>query len=73
MFTDTYPMEEVADAFYMVRGKRVTVAEDDIQLDGANPSAEDGDDGGMYAVQSPSVLKFTNSSEKNSPFYLCNY
>lgn len=41
MFTDTYPMEEIADAFYMVKGKNITVGSEDIQLDGANPSAED--------------------------------
>lgn len=42
MFTDTYPMEDIDDAFYMVKGKSVVISSDDIQLDGANPSAEDG-------------------------------
>ncbi|KAF2352839.1 Translationally controlled tumor protein [Trinorchestia longiramus] len=46
MFTDTYPMEEIADAFYMVKGKNVTIGAEDIQIDGANPSAEETPDEG---------------------------
>ena len=41
MFTDTYPVEDIEDAFYMVKGKSITVTDDNIQLAGANPSAED--------------------------------
>jgi hypothetical protein len=41
MFTDTYPVVEIADAFYMVKGRSITVGAEDIQLAGANPSAED--------------------------------
>ena len=45
MFTDTYKFEKVDDAFYMVICKNTTVTEGDIQLDGANPSAEEADEG----------------------------
>lgn len=41
MFTDTYPVEDIDDAFYMVKGKSITVSNDDVRLEGANPSAED--------------------------------
>ncbi|MCE2155678.1 hypothetical protein GPU83_09840, partial [Streptococcus thermophilus] len=33
------------DAFYMVIGKNTTVTQGDIQLEGANPSAEEEDEG----------------------------
>ncbi|XP_064098773.1 translationally-controlled tumor protein homolog [Macrobrachium nipponense] len=45
MFTDSYKYEVVDDAFYMVIGKNTTVTQGDIQLDGANPSAEEEDEG----------------------------
>lgn len=45
MFTDTYKMEEIEDAFYMVVGKNTTVTEGNIELAGANPSAEEADEG----------------------------
>lgn len=52
MFTDTYKYEEVDDAFYMVIGKNITVTEDNIELEGANPSAEEADEGTDTTSQS---------------------
>ncbi|KAG7164489.1 Translationally-controlled tumor protein-like [Homarus americanus] len=45
MFTDTYKFELVDDAFYMVVGKNITLTEGNIELEGANPSAEEADEG----------------------------
>ncbi|XP_045602338.2 translationally-controlled tumor protein homolog [Procambarus clarkii] len=45
MFTDTYKYEVIEDAFYMVIGKSITMSDDNIALDGANPSAEEVDEG----------------------------
>merc|ERR1712198_233103 len=45
MFTDTYKFEDVDDAFYMVIGKNIVISEDNIELEGANPSAEEADEG----------------------------
>merc|ERR1712243_106106 len=47
MFTDSYKYVEENDAFYKVIGKNITVKADDVQLEGSNPSAEGGDDGGF--------------------------
>merc|ERR1711942_402353 len=44
MFTDSYKYVEENDAFYKVIGKNITVKGDEIQLEGSNPSAEDGGD-----------------------------
>lgn len=52
MFTDTYKYEEVDDAFYMVIGKNVTVTEGNIELEGANPSAEEAEEGTDSNTQS---------------------
>ena len=45
MFTDTYKFEEIEDAFYMVVGKHTTMSDGNIELAGANPSAEEADEG----------------------------
>lgn len=52
MFTDTYKFEEIEDAFYVVAGKHISVTEGDIQLEGANPSAEEFVEGTDAATQS---------------------
>merc|ERR1712088_188359 len=47
LFSDTYPMKLVDDCIYEVYGKHETRTEGEIQLDGANASAEGEDaDGG---------------------------
>ncbi|KAK8725646.1 hypothetical protein OTU49_010664, partial [Cherax quadricarinatus] len=45
MFTDTYKFESIDDAFYMVVGKNITLSEGNIELEGANPSAEEAEEG----------------------------
>merc|ERR1711931_168671 len=45
MFTDTYRFEDVDDAFSMVVAKNITISDDNIELAGANPSAEEADEG----------------------------
>merc|ERR1712058_19269 len=47
MFTDSYKYVEEDDAFYKVIAKNITVKSDDITLEGSNPSAEGGDEGGF--------------------------
>ncbi|OMJ25469.1 Translationally-controlled tumor protein-like protein [Smittium culicis] len=43
LFSDAFPMKEVADFFYEVDCKMITVGGDNIDI-GANPSAEDGEE-----------------------------
>ncbi|KAL7727270.1 hypothetical protein ACLKA6_016023 [Drosophila palustris] len=45
MFADTYKMKLVDEVIYEVYGKLVTRGQDEIRLDGANPSAEEVDEG----------------------------
>uniref|UniRef100_A0A0A9Z1J5 Translationally-controlled tumor protein homolog n=1 Tax=Lygus hesperus TaxID=30085 RepID=A0A0A9Z1J5_LYGHE len=52
MFSDTYKMKLVDDVVYEVYGKLVTRKHGDIQLDGANPSAEEADEGTEEGVES---------------------
>ncbi|CAH1183583.1 unnamed protein product [Phaedon cochleariae] len=52
MFSDTYKMKLVDEVVYEVYGKLVSRKHGDIQLDGANPSAEEADEGTEDAVES---------------------
>ncbi|EFA04057.1 translationally-controlled tumor protein homolog [Tribolium castaneum] len=52
MFSDTYKMKLVDEVVYEVYGKLIQRKEGDIQLDGANPSAEEQDEGTDENVQS---------------------
>jgi len=45
LFSDTYKMKLVDDCLYEVYGKHITRSEGEIQLDGANASAEEADEG----------------------------
>merc|ERR1712002_1183242 len=45
MFVDTSKHEVISDAFYMVVGKHITMSEGNIELAGANPSAEEAAEG----------------------------
>lgn len=45
MFSDSYKMKLVDEVVYEVYGKLVTRSQGDIQIDGANPSAEEADEG----------------------------
>lgn len=52
MFSDTYKMKLVDEVVYEVYGKLIQRSQGDIQLDGANPSAEEGDEGTDAATES---------------------
>lgn len=52
MFSDTYKMKLVDDVIYEVYGKLITRSQGDIQLAGANPSAEEADEGTDSATES---------------------
>lgn len=45
MFADTYKMKLIDEVVYEVYGKLVSRSEGDIRLDGANPSAEEAEEG----------------------------
>lgn len=51
MFSDSYKMRLIDDVIYEVYGKTIT-RKDDIRLDGANPSAEEADEGTDANVES---------------------
>merc|ERR1712105_452802 len=53
LFSDTYPMKLVDDCIYEVYGKHITrKLGEDIQLEGANASAEENDEGTEEAMES---------------------
>ncbi|KAL1496947.1 hypothetical protein ABEB36_007992 [Hypothenemus hampei] len=52
MFSDTYKIKLVDEVIYEVYGKHVTRKNGEIQLDGANPSAEEFDEGTEDASES---------------------
>ncbi|ODM93229.1 Translationally-controlled tumor protein [Orchesella cincta] len=52
IFSDTYKMKLVDEVMYEVYGKLVTRKHGDIQIDGANPSAEEADEGTEEGVES---------------------
>uniref|UniRef100_A0A336MAN5 Translationally-controlled tumor protein homolog n=1 Tax=Culicoides sonorensis TaxID=179676 RepID=A0A336MAN5_CULSO len=52
MFSDTYKIKLIDDVLYEVTGKLIQRKGDEIQLDGANPSAEEADEGTETAVES---------------------
>ena len=52
MFSDTYKIKLVSEVLYEVTGKLETRKLGDVQLDGANPSQEEADEGTDDAVES---------------------
>jgi Translationally controlled tumour protein len=52
MFSDTYRIKLVSEVIYEVTGKLESRKIGDVQLDGANPSAEEADEGTEDAVES---------------------
>jgi len=52
LFSDTYKMKLVDDVMYEVYGKYLTRKMGDVQIDGANPSAEEADEGTDEASES---------------------
>jgi len=82
LFSDTYPMKLVDDCIYEVYGKHETRTEGDIQLDGANASAEgeDGDAGadpsstsGVDIVLNHRLTESGFGSKKDYTVYLKDY
>lgn len=52
MFSDTYKIKLVDEVLYEVYGKLVQRKQGEIQLDGANPSAEEADEGTDAGIES---------------------
>merc|ERR1712121_596326 len=52
LFSDTYPIKLVDDVLYEVTGKHVSRVLGDVQLEGANASAEEADEGTETATES---------------------
>merc|ERR1712020_172567 len=82
LFSDTYPMKLVDDCIYEVYGKHEVRTEGDIQLDGANASAEgeDGDAGadpsstsGVDIVLNNRLTESGFGSKKDYTVYLKDY
>merc|ERR1712150_412953 len=82
LFSDTYPMKLVDDCIYEVYGKHETRTEGEIQLDGANASAEgeDADGGadpnsvsGIDAVLNHRLTESGFGSKKDYTVYLKDY
>merc|ERR1712121_250237 len=52
LFSDTYPIKLVDDVLFEVTGKHVSRVLGDVQLEGANASAEEADEGTETATES---------------------
>lgn len=52
MFSDSFKLKLVDEVVYEVYGKLVQRKQDGVMLDGANPSAEEADEGTDEAVES---------------------
>lgn len=79
MFSDSYKMRLVDDVIYEVYGKTV-VRKDDIKIDGANPSAEEADEGtddtgvsGVDIVLNHRLAETGFSDKKQFTVYLKDY
>merc|ERR1712240_621173 len=80
MFVDTSKHEIISDAFYMVIGKHITMAGDDIQLEGANASAEEAAEevdstsvSGIDVVLHQRLQETSFGSKKDYMLYLKEY
>lgn len=51
MFSDSYKMKLVSEVLYEVTGRLVSRHQDDIKIDGFNPSAEEVDEGTDSTVE----------------------
>lgn len=52
MFSDTYKIKLIDEVMYEVYGKLISRKVGDVQLDGANPSAEEADEGTDSSTES---------------------
>ena len=81
MFADTYKMKLIDNVLYEVYGKTVSRSEDNIQIEGFNPSAEEADEGTDINVQTGVdvvmnhrlVESFAFGDKKSYTLYLKEY
>merc|ERR1711881_162217 len=80
MFSDTYPIKLVNDCMGEVTGKHISRTQDDIQLAGANASAEEADEGtdaasesGIDVVLNHRLCETGFGSKKDYTVYLKDY
>jgi len=80
MFSDTYKIKLVNDVLYEVYGKLISRTHGDIQLDGANPSAEEADEGtdaacenGVDIVLNSRLVETGFADKKQFTVYLKDY
>lgn len=81
MFSDSYKMKLIDEVIYEVYGKLVSRTQGDIQLAGANPSAEEADEGCESATEtgvdivlnSRLVETFAFGDKKSFTLYLKDY
>merc|ERR1711931_402242 len=72
MFSDTYKITEVKGVVYEVVGKWETRKSDDIQLEGANASAEEADEGTESTSQTGIDIVLNHRLTKTSCSLLAN-
>merc|ERR1712133_290602 len=80
LFSDTYPIKLVDDCLYEVTGKHETRTDSEIQLEGANASAEEADEGtdtssvsGVDVVLNHRLVETGFGSKKDYTVYLKDY
>lgn len=81
MFADTYKMKLVDEVIYEVQGRLVTRTEGEIKIDGANPSAEEAEEGtdqnsetGVDVVLNHRLVEcFAFGDKKSFTLYLKEY
>jgi len=81
MFSDTYKIKLVNEVIYEVTGKLIRRKFDEVLLDGANPSAEEAEDGTDEAIESGVDIvlnhrlceSFAFSDKKSYTAYLKDY
>merc|ERR1711944_134529 len=80
MFSDTYPIKLVHDCLWEVTGKHISRTQDEIQLAGANASAEEADEGtdaasesGVDVILNHQLVETGFGSKKDFTTYLKDY
>merc|ERR1719221_2506936 len=80
MFSDTYPLQLKDDCMWEITGKHISRTQDDIQLAGANASAEEADEGtdaasesGVDVILNHRLVETGFGSKKDYTVYLKDY
>merc|ERR1712126_377898 len=80
LFSDTYPIKLVDDCLYEVTGKHEVRTESEVQLEGANASAEEADEGtdtnsvsGVDVILNHRLVETGFGSKKDYTVYLKDY